>query len=52
MLVSINWIKDYADIDVPVDEFCDRMILSGSNIETVEPYGTKFTKIVAGKSSK
>ena len=36
MLVSINWLKDYADIDVPVDELCDRMILSGSNIETVE----------------
>ena len=52
MLVSINWLKDYADIDVPVDEFCDRMILSGSNIETVEPYGTKFTKIVAGKILK
>mgnify|MGYP000143378867 CR=1 FL=1 len=50
MLVSINWLKDYADIDVPVDEFCDRMILSGSNIETVESYGTKFTKIVAGKN--
>ena len=52
MLVSINWLKDYADIDVPVDEFCDRMILSGSNIETVESYGTKFTKIVAGKILK
>ena len=52
MLVSINWLKDYADIDVPVDEFCDRMILSGSNIETVKSYGTKFTKIVAGKILK
>lgn len=52
MLVSINWLKDYADIDVPVDEFCDKMILSGSNIETVEPYGTKFSKIVVGKILK
>ena len=49
MLVSINWLRDYAEIDVPVEEFCDRMILSGSNIETVEPYGTKFSGIVVGK---
>ena len=52
MLVSINWLRDYADIDVPVEEFCDRMILSGSNIETVEPYGTKFSKIVVGRILK
>ncbi len=49
MLVSVNWLKDYVDIDVPVEEFCERMILSGSNIETVEPMGTSFTKIVVGK---
>lgn len=52
MLVSVNWLKDYVDIDVPVDEFCDRMILSGSNIETVEPMGTKFSKIMVGKILK
>lgn len=52
MLVSVNWLKDYVDIDVPVDEFCDRMILSGSNIETVEPMGTKFSKIMVGKIVK
>ena len=49
MLVSVNWLKDYVDIDVPVDEFCDRMILSGSNIETVETMGSAFTKIVVAK---
>lgn len=52
MLVSVNWLKDYVDIDVPVSEFCDRMILSGSNIETVEPMGTKFSKIMVGKILK
>ena len=52
MLVSVKWLKDYVDIEVPVDEFADRMILSGSNIETVEPYGTKFSKIVVGKILK
>ncbi|MGI6206357.1 MAG: phenylalanine--tRNA ligase subunit beta [Anaerovoracaceae bacterium] len=52
MLVSVNWLKDYVDIDVPVKEFCDRMILSGSNIETVEEIGNKFSKIQVGKILK
>lgn len=52
MLISVNWLKDYVDIDVPVEEFCDRMILSGSNIETVEPMGTKFSKIMVGRILK
>ncbi len=52
MLVSVNWLKDYVDFDVPVEEFCDRMILSGSNIETVEPMGSSFTKIVIGRIVK
>lgn len=52
MLVSVNWLKDYVDFEAPVDEFCDKMILSGSNIETVEPMGSSFTKIQVGKIVK
>lgn len=52
MLVSVNWLKDYVDFDVPVEEFCDRMILSGSNIETVEKTGTSFSNIQVGKIVK
>lgn len=52
MLVSVEWLKEYVDVDVPVEEFCDRMILSGSNIETVETFGNKATKIVVGKILK
>ena len=53
MLVSIEWLKDYVDIaDVPVKEYADRMIISGSNIETVEPMGTSFSKIMVGKILK
>ena len=37
MLVSVKWLKDYIDINVPVGELADKMILSGSNIETVHP---------------
>ena len=52
MLVSLKWLKDYVDTDVSVEEFCDRMILSGSNIETVEPVGENFSKIMVGKILK
>ena len=36
MLVPIEWLKDYTDINVDTKEFCDRMIMSGSNLETCE----------------
>ena len=52
MLVSVKWLKDYVDIEVPIEEFADKMILSGSNIETVESCGTKFSKISVGKILK
>ncbi len=49
MLVSVNWLGDYIDLDnISIEEFCSKMILSGSNIETVEPMGTKFSKIMVG----
>ena len=52
MLVPVNWIKEYTDIDVSVTEFCDRMILSGSNIETVEEFGKGISGVVVGKVVK
>ncbi len=35
MLAPIKWLEEYTDINVGVQEFCDRLILSGSNLETV-----------------
>ena len=49
MLAPIEWLKDYTDIDVSAEEFCDRMIMSGSNIETVELLGDGIEGVVAGK---
>lgn len=49
MLVSIGWLKDYVDIDVSDKEFCDRMIMSGSNIETVSEIGTGMSGVVIGR---
>ena len=52
MLVSLNWLKDYTDVKVPVDEFCDRMIMSGSDMETCEELGTGISGVVVGRIDK
>ena len=36
MKVSLNWLKRYVDIDVPVEELCSRMTMSGFEVEGVE----------------
>ncbi len=49
MLVPIEWLKEYTDIKVDVEEFCERMIMSGSNIETVERFGEGIESVVVGR---
>ena len=51
MLVSIDWIKDYVRLDKwPQDkEFCDRMIMSGSNIETISYLGEGIENVKIAK---
>lgn len=49
MLVPIEWLKEYTDFNVSTEEFCERMIMSGSNIETVERYGEGIENIVVGR---
>ena len=52
MLVSLNWLKDYTDVKVPVSEFCDRMIMSGSDMETCEELGAGIEGVVVGRIEK
>lgn len=52
MIVSLEWLKDYTDINVSPEEFCDRMIMSGSNLETMEHVGCDMEKVVVGKIVK
>ena len=52
MIVSVNWLKDYVDINVPVQEFCDRMIMTGSNIETSSPIGEGIKGVLVGRIDK
>lgn len=52
MLVPVEWLKDYTDVNVSVEEFCEKMIMSGSNLETVEYFGENIDKVVVGKILK
>jgi phenylalanyl-tRNA synthetase beta chain len=49
MLVPLEWLKEYVDFDADADGFCERMILSGSNIESVRRYGADVRKVVVGR---
>lgn len=50
MLVSLEWIKDYVDIDgISAKEFCDKMTMSGSCFETCEEIGCGMEGVKLGK---
>lgn len=49
MLVPISWLKSYVDFNMDIDKFCEKMIMSGSNIETVIDFGMEFSNVVVGK---
>ena len=36
MIVSLNWLKDYVDLPMSVDELTERLTLTGLNLEGVE----------------
>ena len=53
MLVPIEWLNDYIDLkDIDTEEFCDRMIMSGSNLETCEHFCEEMENVVVGKIEK
>ncbi|MBP3384225.1 MAG: phenylalanine--tRNA ligase subunit beta [Firmicutes bacterium] len=53
MLVPIEWLNDYIDIkDIDTKEFCDRMILSGSDLETCEYFCEEMENVLVGRIEK
>ncbi len=49
MKISLNRLKQYVDISVSVPELCDRMIMAGFEIESVEDLSETMRNIVVGK---
>lgn len=52
MLVPVEWLREYTDINVSTDEFCEKMIMSGSNLETCTMLGQGIQGVVVGKLLK
>lgn len=50
MKVCFNWLKEYVNLDgIPIKDFCSKMTMTGSKVETYEPVGIKCEKVVSGK---
>ena len=52
MKISLRWLKRYVDIDVPVDDLCSRMIMSGFEVESVEDLSASMNRVVAARILK
>ncbi len=49
MLVPIKWLREYTDVNVPVDKWVDGMVLSGTNLESVEYWHKGISGVVVGQ---
>lgn len=52
MKVSINWLKYYVDINIPVEELCNKMVMAGFEVESIEDLSATMSNVVAGKIVK
>ena len=52
MLVSLKWLRDYVDVDLPLEEFASRMIMSGMEVEDVKVLGEQLDRVVVGRIDK
>ena len=52
MKVSLNWLKRYVDIDVPAEVLCDKMTMSGFEVEEMQDLSKTMDRVVSGKVVK
>lgn len=53
MLVSVNWLKEYVDIDdINIKELAERLTMSGSHVDSIEEIDKGVEKVVVGKIEK
>ena len=52
MKASVEWLKEYSDIDVDVKELGDILTMTGSKVETIDQKGNDIKNVVVGKILK
>ena len=49
MKASIEWLKEYSDIDIDPVELGDILTMTGSKVETIDQLGNYIKNVVVGK---
>lgn len=49
MDLSMKWLADYVDCDMPIKDFVSGLTLSGSKVECYEQEGAEISNVVVGK---
>lgn len=48
MKVSLKWLSNYVDVPADIQEFCDKLDLTGTGVEGVDRIGDAFQNVVTG----
>lgn len=49
MRVPLSWLRDYVDIEIPLQELAHRLTMAGIEVEAVERIGARWDKIYVGE---
>ena len=49
MKVPLKWLKDYVDIDIPVDELAEKLTLAGLEVSEIQVIGGSWDKVIVGR---
>ena len=52
MQVSLNWLKDFLNIDCTTEELAEKFTMSGNPVENIVKAGAGLEKVVTGKVEK
>ena len=52
MLASLEWLKQYVDINIPVDVLVDKITRAGLEVETVTNLGEGLEGVLTGGFAK
>ena len=49
MKASVEWLKEYSDMDVDSITLGDKLTMTGSKVETIDQLGNDIKNVVVGK---
>ena len=47
--VPLSWLREYIDIQVPLPELANRLLLAGLEVERIDTIGSEWDKVVVGR---